>query len=108
VRSARVGALRGATIACLRPEAVAARWGELLGLAPRADARGPRLELEGSWLRFVPAASPAGEGLVAFTVAAREPAAVLAAARARGRATGATGVTVCGTGIELEQSDVSR
>jgi hypothetical protein len=101
----RVGPLRGATIACLRPEAVAERWGALLDLAPRKDERGPRIDLDASFLRFVPAASPAGEGLVAFTVAARDPAAVLSAARARGLATGPASVTVCATRIELEAMD---
>lgn len=101
VRTGRVGALRGATLACLRPEAVAARWGALLDRAPDGDARGARIALDGGFLRFVPAASPAGEGLVGFSVAAREPEALLAAARARGLPTGPASVTVCGTEIEL-------
>jgi hypothetical protein len=87
VRTARVTALRGATIGCPRPEEVAARWGELLGLAPGKDARGPRIALSDGFLRF--------------TLTARDPAAVLVAARERGLPTGRASFTLCGTEIEL-------
>lgn len=42
------GTLRGVTIAVDDPEAVAARWAELLGVR----AEGPRLPLDGGWLAF--------------------------------------------------------
>jgi Glyoxalase-like domain len=42
------GQLRGVTIAVNEPAATAARWGELLGVAPEGD----RLELDGSHVRF--------------------------------------------------------
>jgi hypothetical protein len=101
VRRERVSGLRGATIACADPHAVATRWSHLLERPVMARAF-PTLELDASFLRFVAADGPAEEGLVGFTVAARDPEAVLAAARARGLETGPDHVTICGTRIELD------
>ena len=42
------GRLRGVTVAVNDPEATAARWGELLGVAPEDG----RLELDDSYVRF--------------------------------------------------------
>jgi hypothetical protein len=101
VRTERVTALRGATIGCADPHAVATRWSHLLERPITARAW-PTLELEASFLRFAPASDPAEEGLVGFTVAAREPQAVIDAARERGLETGPDSVTICGTRIELD------
>jgi len=105
VSTGRVGGLRDATVACARPDEVAARWSTLLGCTIAGEAGGPRIALGGpddGFLHFVPAGAPAEEGLVGFTVAARDPASILATARARGLPTDAASVTICGTRIELE------
>jgi len=72
VRRGRVTALRGATIGCADPPAVAARWATLLD-RPVAEDAPPRIELDASFLRFVPAPTSGEEGLVGLTLAAREP-----------------------------------
>ena len=101
VRRERVTALRGARIGCADPHTVGRRWGELLG-RPVAAGWTTTLELDGSFLEFVPAASAEGEGLVGFTVAAADPRAILDAAREWGLEHGAGHVVVCGTRIDLE------
>ena len=55
------GRLAGATVAVAEPEAVAERWGTVLG-APVEG--GTRLALGGGWVAFVRAPEPAGEALV--------------------------------------------
>jgi hypothetical protein len=57
------GRLAGVTIAVADPLAVAARWGEVLGVAVSGGER-PALELEGAQVRFESAASASDEGLV--------------------------------------------
>lgn len=65
------GRLAAITVAVADPGAVAARWGEVLGV-PVSDAEGsadgpvdgPVLHLDGSEIRFETAASEPGEGLV--------------------------------------------
>ncbi|HEX4564595.1 MAG TPA: VOC family protein, partial [Solirubrobacteraceae bacterium] len=76
------GRLAGATIAVADPEAVATRWGEVLGIAV-SDGERPRLVLDGSEVAFTERAGADREGLteVAFAdlpadVAARAPAEV--------------------------------
>jgi Glyoxalase-like domain len=62
------GTITGATVAAADPEAMAARWGYVLGTAPAAD--GVALALEGGGeLRFQPA-DGCPEGLVAVTARA--------------------------------------
>jgi hypothetical protein len=57
------GRLAGVTIAVGDPAAVAARWGEVLGVTVD-DAGAPLLRLDGAEVRFEPAASERDEGLV--------------------------------------------
>jgi len=100
VRDARVSALRSATIGCADPEAVAARWARLLehAVVPGPE---PRIELAESFLRFVPAAGRAEEGLVGFGVGIRDRQAVLDAARARGLPATDGAVTLGGVSVAL-------
>lgn len=103
VRTDRVTALRGVSVGAPDPEAVARRWGDLLERKPERDAGGDvQLALDESFVRFVPAADAAGEGVVGVTLVARDPDAVLAAARMRGLDTDETSTTICGTRFELE------
>jgi hypothetical protein len=56
------GSLSGVTIAVEDPEAVAARWGEVLGVAVRGDGQ-PHLRLDSGEVRFAGPDSAAQEGL---------------------------------------------
>jgi Glyoxalase-like domain len=61
------GRLAGVTIAVADPPAVAARWGQVLGVAP-GDGQRPTLPLEGAEVRFEQARDEPGEGLVEIAV----------------------------------------
>jgi hypothetical protein len=61
------GRLAGVTIAVSDPAAVAARWGEVLGLEVSGEDR-PLLSLDGGEVRFETAASERTEGLVEIAV----------------------------------------
>jgi hypothetical protein len=63
------GSLAGITVAVGEPAAVAARWGEVLGVSVGEE---PVLELEGARVAFEPAAQPAAEGI--SEIAVRTPA----------------------------------
>jgi hypothetical protein len=60
------GGLQAVTLAVAAPEVVAARWAELLGVAP---SDGPAIGLDGGEVRFTGAADEAGEGLVEISLA---------------------------------------
>lgn len=89
----------GAEIQAEDPAAMARRWGEVLGLEAGAD--GLRLKLEGGELRFVEAMDGRGDGLRAFDVKVRDPAAVHARAAARGTLDADGQVILCGTRVRL-------
>jgi hypothetical protein len=61
------GRIAAVTIAVDDPAAVAARWGEVLGVPVSGDQR-PLLELDGGEVNFQPAADERGEGLVEIAV----------------------------------------
>ena len=68
------GRLAGIAVAVADPAAVAARWGEVLGVAPAGEAGAPALALDGAEVRFEPAPSEREEGLVELTLELdREP-----------------------------------
>ncbi|MCP4223843.1 MAG: hypothetical protein GY773_10915 [Actinomycetia bacterium] len=69
VRTERAGAIVGADIQSEQPEALAARWGQLLGLEPDHG----RLTTEQSELRFVAPIDDRGDGLCAIEVVSFEP-----------------------------------
>jgi len=99
VSSAIVGAeLQGAD-----PDAMSARWAQVLGVAREAAGDGWRIPLEESELRFVSATDGRGDGLRAFDVAVRDVDAVRAAAQARGLVKDGE-VTLCGTVVRLVQA----
>ena len=93
--------IRGAEIQGEDPEAISARWAAALGLPRERTADGWRLALDGGEIRFVTPRDDRGEGLGAFDVAVRDPAAVRARAEARGRLDAAGEVTLCGTRVRL-------
>ncbi len=62
------GELRGITVAVAEPDAVAARWGEVLGLEPVGTGQ-PALALDGGKVLFRRAAATEPEGIVEILLA---------------------------------------
>ncbi|MBI1200376.1 MAG: hypothetical protein GC203_21155 [Phenylobacterium sp.] len=83
------------------PDAMSAKWAAVLGLPRERTATGWRIGLDGGELRFVTAEDGRGEGVGAFDVAVRDPAAVHAAAKARGLDGPGDHITLCGTRVRL-------
>jgi len=105
VRTDTSTAIVGAELQGEDPAAMARRWAEVLGRDPTQDGEAWRIGLdEGGELRFVPLRDGRGEGLGAFDVAVRDPAAVRAAAKARGRLGEAGEVMLAGTRAKLVQA----
>lgn len=95
-------AIVGAEIQGDDPAAMAARWGEILGFTPAQSDGGWRIDLdEGGELRFVTAKDGRGEGLGRFDVAVRDPEAVRAAAKARGKLDAKGNAILAGTRVRL-------
>ena len=86
------------------PEAMAGRWAGALGLDAVATDSGWRIQLDGGELRFVTPTDGRGEGLGAFDVKVRDPADVLARAKARGCVDADGQVVLCGTRVKLVQA----
>jgi hypothetical protein len=94
----------GAELQAENPAAMARRWGEVLGAPPTQADGAWRIALaDGGEIRFVPIADGRGEGLGRFDVAVRDPAAVRAAAKARGKLAG-DDVVLAGTRVRLVQA----
>ena len=91
----------GAELQAAAPAAMAARWGEVLGLSAEPAGEAWRIALHGGELRFVAAEDGRGEGLGAFDVAARDIEAVTAAAAARGLVDAEGRVLISGTRVRL-------
>lgn len=62
------GRLAGITVAVADPVAVAARWGELLGVSVQEGGGEPRLALDGGEVRFTTAPDERGEGICEIAV----------------------------------------
>lgn len=93
----------GAEVQAADPAAMSQRWADVLGLA-RSQADGAwRLALDGGEVRFVEPRDGRGEGLGGFDVAVRDPAAVTAAAAARGCVSDGA-VVLAGTRVRLVQA----
>ncbi|HZZ70450.1 MAG TPA: VOC family protein [Phenylobacterium sp.] len=94
----------GAELQANDPAAMAKRWGEVLGRPPTQADGAWRIALEdGGEIRFAPIKDGRGEGLGRFDVAVRDPAAVRAAAKARGKLAG-DDVVLAGTRVRLVQA----
>ena len=92
----------GAEVQVDDPGAMARRWGEVLGLDVRGD--GLSLGLDGGEIRFVQAFDGRGDGLRAFDVKVRNPAAVRARADAIGNLDANGEIVLCGTRVKLVQA----
>ncbi|MFI4967049.1 MAG: VOC family protein [Caulobacterales bacterium] len=101
VRTDTSTAVVGAELQGDDPAAMAARWGEVLDRVPARDGEAWRIGLDGGELRFVAARDGRGEGLGGFDVAVRDPEAVRAAAKARGRLDANGEVVIVGTRVRL-------
>ena len=91
----------GIGVCAADPQAMAARWAQVLGLGmPAAHGATPRLLLDGGWVDFEPA-DARGEGISRCTLAVTECGAALDRARGLGLAEAGGTVTLFGTRIEL-------
>ncbi|MGE3249315.1 MAG: VOC family protein [Hyphomonadaceae bacterium] len=97
-------AIAGAEIQGSDPDALSARWSEVLGRARAKDGDAWRMALDEGEISFVRAADGRGDGLGAFTVAVRDESAVRLAAKARGLVDAAGRVTLCGTRVNLAEA----
>jgi catechol 2,3-dioxygenase-like lactoylglutathione lyase family enzyme len=104
VRTDTSAGIVGAELQGDDPGAMARRWGEVLGLPAEAANGGWRIALDGGELRFVKATDGRGEGLGRFDVAVRDPAAVRAAAKARGLLTDSGDIVLSGTRVQPVQA----
>ena len=104
-RTEVVDGIRAAEVQTDDPAALAARWGEVLNEPVTADAAGnPRLALDDSDLRFVPARDGRGEGLGGLDISATNPEKALANAEAAGCRSGENLITICGLRLRLVSS----
>ena len=94
--------VRGVTLRAADPQRMAQRWAKVFDLAPPApSSAGWRVALEDGFAAFV-ADLPGKEGVVGFTLAVADPAAVLAAARQAGLPCAAGRVDLLGARLQLE------
>lgn len=103
VRTDTSAGIVGAEMQAEVPEAMAKRWAEVLGLSAAPIADGWRIGIDGGEIRFVAIRDGRGEGLGRFDVAVRDPAAVRAVAKARGRLEGED-VILAGTRVRVVQA----
>lgn len=98
VRTQRVAEIAAVEMVCAEAAHAARRWGALLEREPQQHADGTHeIALDRGMLRFVPGAAPGHDGVIGVDLAATDRDAVLAAARARGRAVIEGAVALCGT-----------
>jgi hypothetical protein len=86
------------------PDAMSKRWAEVLGRDRTGVGDAWTIPLEGSEIRFTPSRDGRGEGVGGFDVAVRDPAAVLAVAKARGLTDGEGQIVLCGARVSLVPS----
>ena len=98
----RVTGIRAAEMQADDPLAVAERWASIIDIAvARDDAGNPCLGLDNATLRFVPCTDGRPEGLAGLDLETSDPAAVLAAAEARGCKTNDAQIMLCGMRLNL-------
>jgi hypothetical protein len=85
------------------PEAMAARWSQVLGPPHQAlhDSVFCMVMADGGQVRFAPLGESRGEGLAAFDVKVRDPNAVYAQAETRGLLDESGSIVLCGTRVNL-------
>ena len=94
--------VRGITLQSPRPQALAARWAQVFGLAgPVAQGDGWQLALDEATVDVLPAVD-GPEGLVGFQLAVADPEAVLARGRAAGLAVQGAQIMLMGVRLQIE------
>lgn len=93
--------IRGCQIQAEDPDVVSSRWAAVLDRPRERTADGFRIGVDGGEVRFTAPSDGRGEGLSEFDVAARDPQAVLARAKARGCVDASGAVVLCGTKVRL-------
>ena len=94
--------VRGITLRSANPQALAERWALVFALpAPTGTDEGWRLRLDDGSVDVVSDAR-GGDGIAGFTLAAAEPEAVLAAARAAGLPQAGRSVDILGARLQIE------
>lgn len=93
----------GAEVQADDPDAMSRRWAEVLGRDRTGGGEAWTIPLKDGEIRFSKARDGRGDGVAAFDVAVRDPEAVRAKARARGRVDAAGNVSLCGTRVGLVQ-----
>ncbi|MBT3535688.1 MAG: hypothetical protein HN478_17540 [Rhodospirillaceae bacterium] len=102
VQTDRTAAMVAAELQSPDPDALAARWGEILNLPIAKGASGAsEIVLDNATLRFVEATDGRGEGLGGVDVQAADRGAILVAAESRGLAVDGDSVNICGTRFRL-------
>ncbi|MET0908308.1 MAG: hypothetical protein ABWZ99_02475 [Ilumatobacteraceae bacterium] len=84
IRTDVVSAITAAEVQCDDPDAVSARWSEIIELAREKTDGAPTIALTNATLRFVPIADGRGEGLGGIDLATADVGWVQAAAARRG------------------------
>ena len=97
-------AIVGAELQADDPDAMSAKWAQVLGRPRRAHADGWAIGLDEGDIRFTHARDGRGDGLGGFDVAVRDLPATRARARARGLLSPDGTVTLCGTRVGLTQA----
>jgi hypothetical protein len=93
VRTTGAVGMTSAIIQSQDPVALAGRWGEILDKPVAANLSIP---LDNGAIKFTEPRDDRGDGLIALQITAKDPAAIIAAAKARGLPTGAHSVTIGG------------
>ena len=93
MRTSGAVGMTSAIIQSQNPVALAARWGEILDKPVAANLSIP---LDNGAIKFTEARDGRGDGLIALQITAKDPAAIITAAKARGLPTGAHSVTIGG------------
>lgn len=101
-RSSDARAIVGAEIQSADPHALAARWGEVLGVPVTSPAGAPpRIDLDGGHLRFVTPGDDRGPGVTCVRVAMRDADGARGRARERGLVAADGGVAIGGVRFDL-------
>jgi hypothetical protein len=99
-------ALLAAELQSPDPQALAERWSAIIERPLRpGEAGAPEIALDHGLLRFVEAKDGRGEGLAALDLEVADRAAILDAAKRRGKAIAGDTVTVCGTRFRCRTTD---
>lgn len=101
VDTARVTGVTGVEVEAADPGNTAARWAAVLGVQAVPDNGRWRVGVSGGEVRFVPATSGHGDGIVAVDLAGVDAAPLETAARARGLPVGAGAVRIGGVWFRL-------